>query len=230
MHGPVFACGPSPHNRQTEVVKEPHRVCAEAILLLTLGTPGRIAGQSIPPSAGPDNSKPALSPRAEARGLAAGFIRSSCRRTCRKTWAATITPIPAIAPSHGRPRRKRTRATANARTPGITRVRIALRGPDMESPPEEMHTARLVHQEWMRRRVCVGIHRAGREGLGTPAYAGSGRPAVLPYPTSREPRRSARTTATSAAPTSTANDPYTKIHLTSVNPGASAAASGASAG
>jgi hypothetical protein len=44
MHGSVLACGPSPHNRQTEVAKKPHRVCAEAILLLTLGTPGRIAG------------------------------------------------------------------------------------------------------------------------------------------------------------------------------------------
>jgi len=45
-HGSALACGPSPHNRQTEAAKEPHRVCAEAILLLTLGTPGRIAGQS----------------------------------------------------------------------------------------------------------------------------------------------------------------------------------------
>ena len=73
MHGSVFACGPSPHNRQTEVVKEPHRACAEAILLLTLGTPGRIAGQSIPPSAGPDTSTPALSTVPEGTWLAAGF-------------------------------------------------------------------------------------------------------------------------------------------------------------
>jgi len=45
MHGSVFACGPSPHNGQTEVVEEPHWACAEAILLLTLGTPSRIAGR-----------------------------------------------------------------------------------------------------------------------------------------------------------------------------------------
>jgi hypothetical protein len=76
MHGSAFACGPSPHNRQTEVVKEPHRVCAEAILLLTLGTPGRIAGQSSCHWAGPDN-KPALSTVPEGTWLAAGFIRSA---------------------------------------------------------------------------------------------------------------------------------------------------------
>ena len=75
MHGSVLACGPSPHNRQTEVVKEPHRACAEAILLLTLGTPGRIVA-TIPQSAGPDNSKPALSTVSEGTWLAAGFTRS----------------------------------------------------------------------------------------------------------------------------------------------------------
>ena len=73
MHGSAFTCGPTPHNRQTEIVKEPHWVCPEAILPLTLWYAQPYCRITILPSAGPDKSKPALSTGAKVLWLAAGF-------------------------------------------------------------------------------------------------------------------------------------------------------------